>query len=161
MRRWKLFPGLILLAGVAGFWLFFTNLRLNRRPVVINNTAVPPVPTLHPDRVMQGKVLYQRFCAECHGTKLEGVADWKIPLPDGSLLPPPHNSTGHTWNHPDSLILEIVTSGGEPAHNSKMPAFKDRLAEDEMESILEFIKSKWGREEREYQWWITATGEDR
>ncbi len=74
--------------------------------------------------------------------------------------PPQHDRTGHTWHHPDSLILEITANGGDPTQNSKMPAFKDRLAEDEMESILEFIKRKWGREEREYQWWLTATGKE-
>ncbi|MBI2333057.1 MAG: hypothetical protein HYU84_13025 [Chloroflexi bacterium] len=42
------------------------------------------------------------------------------------------------------------------AYNSKMPAFKEKLTENEMIAILEFIKSKWGREEREFQWWITV-----
>jgi len=27
-----------------------------------------------------------------------------------------------------------------------------------MADILDFIKSKWGNREREFQWWITATG---
>jgi hypothetical protein len=37
-----------------------------------------------------------------------------------------------------------------------MPGFKDKLTQDQMVSILEFIKSSWKREEREFQWWITA-----
>jgi mono/diheme cytochrome c family protein len=40
-----------------------------------------------------------------------------------------------------------------------MPAFGERLSEDETTAILDFIKSKWGREEREFQWWITATSD--
>jgi len=38
-----------------------------------------------------------------------------------------------------------------------MPAFKDQLTRDEAMMILDFIKSKWGKDEREFQWWITAT----
>lgn len=125
--------------------------------VVINNTAVPPVPTLDSDRVNQGARLYARYCAECHGANLEGASDWKRSLPDGSLPPPPHDSSGHTWHHADALLLSIIANGGDPAYNSKMPAFKDKLPEGEMILILDFIKSKWGREESELQWWATVT----
>ena len=125
--------------------------------VVINQTAVPPVPTLLPDRVAQGAGLYAQYCAECHGANLEGAPGWKRPLADGSLPPPPHDSSGHTWHHPDSLLLHIIANGGDPAFNSKMPGFNDRLREDEMAMILDHIKSKWGKDEREFQWWITAT----
>jgi len=38
-----------------------------------------------------------------------------------------------------------------------MPAFKERLHDDQIMAILEFMKSKWGSREREFQWWITAT----
>jgi mono/diheme cytochrome c family protein len=126
-------------------------------PVVINDTAVPPVPTLNPDRVARGATLYAKNCAECHGANLEGAPDWKKPLPDGSLPPPPHDRSGHTWHHPDSLLLNVVANGGDPAYNSKMPAFKDKLGEEEVMAILAFIKSKWGKDEGEFQWWMTAT----
>jgi len=39
-----------------------------------------------------------------------------------------------------------------------MPAFRDRLNAADVAAILDFFKSRWGREEREYQWWMTATG---
>ena len=78
-------------------------------------------------------------------------------MPDGSLPPPPHDSSGHTWHHPDALLLSIIASGGDPATKSKMPAFKDKLTQDEMTAILEFIKSRWGEGERGFQWWMTAT----
>ena len=126
------------------------------RPVVINQTAVPPLPTLAPERVAQGEVLYTQYCAKCHGANLQGSPDWKKSLPDGSLPPPPHDSSGHTWHHSDEVLLGIIADGGDPVYNSKMPAFKEKLDEDEMIAVLEFIKSKWGREEREYQWWMTA-----
>jgi mono/diheme cytochrome c family protein len=57
-------------------------------------------------------------------------------------------------------LLDIIRNGGDRASGSRMPAFGDRLSEDEMAAILDFIKSKWGREEHEFQWWITATSDD-
>lgn len=124
--------------------------------VVINQTAVPPLPTLNPESVARGEILYARYCAQCHGTNLEGAPNWKQPLPNGSLPPPPHDGSGHTWHHSDELLISIIENGGDPAYSSKMPAFKDQLNREEIVTILDFIKSRWGREEREYQWWITA-----
>lgn len=126
------------------------------RSVVINQTAVPPLPTLNPEILAQGETLYAQYCAKCHGANLEGAPNWKQRLPDGSLPPPPHDASGHTWHHPDKLLIAITENGGDPADNSKMPAFKDQLSRQRIVAILEFIKSKWEREEREYQWWMTA-----
>jgi mono/diheme cytochrome c family protein len=126
-------------------------------PVVINETAVPAVPTLDLEWVTQGMVVYARECATCHGANLEGAPDWKESLPDGSFPPPPHDNSGHTWHHPDSLLLAIIADGGDPAYNSKMPAFRDKLTQQERRAVLEFIKSSWGRNEAEFQWWMTAT----
>jgi organic radical activating enzyme len=56
-------------------------------------------------------------------------------------------------------LISIILDGGDPAYNSKMPAFKDKLGEAEARMILEFFKSRWGQDEREFQWWVTATRE--
>ena len=145
---------LVLILGAA--FLAYRQIASANRPVVINQTAVPPLPTLKPENVAQGEILYAQYCAKCHGANLEGAANWKQRLPDGSLPPPPHDSSGHTWHHADELLISITQNGGDPAENSKMIPFKDQLSREEVVAILEFIKSKWGREEREYQWWITA-----
>jgi mono/diheme cytochrome c family protein len=158
MRRLPLrWMGIGLTVGVSLALLVFRKAPSAGSPVVINDTAVPPVPTLNPDRVAQGAALYAENCARCHGANLEGAPDWKRSLPDGSLPPPPHDRSGHTWHHPDTLLLDIIANGGNPAFNSKMPAFKNKLSEEEMRAILAFIKSKWGKDEQEFQWWMTAT----
>jgi mono/diheme cytochrome c family protein len=59
------------------------------QPVTINQTAVPPLPTLDAARLGRGDGLYAQHCSECHGTNLEGAPDWKRALPDGSYPPPP------------------------------------------------------------------------
>ena len=153
-RRIWLIAFLIIIAFAAVYFSWFT-LTVDR-PVVINQTAVPPVPTLNSERVAQGEVLYAQYCAQCHGADLKGSPTWKGLLPDGSLPPPPHDSTGHTWHHSDELLISITADGGALAYNSKMPAFKEKMTENEIIAVLEFIKSKWGRKEREFQWWITV-----
>ena len=145
---------LVLILGAA--FLAYQQTASANRAVVINQTAVPPLPTLNPENISQGEILYAQYCAKCHGANLEGAPNWKQHLPDGSLPPPPHDSSGHTWHHSDELLISITEDGGDPADNSKMTPFKDQLSREEVVAILEFIKSKWGREEREYQWWITA-----
>ena len=145
---------LVLIFGAA--FLAYQQAASANRAVVINQTAVPPLPILNPENVAQGETLYSQYCARCHGANLEGVPNWKQRLPDGSLPPPPHDSSGHTWHHSDELLISITESGGNPVDNSKMPPFGEQLTRDEIGAILEFIKSQWGREEREYQWWVTA-----
>lgn len=137
--------------------VFFIQAGTSIKPVVINNTPVPPVPTSDPARLDQGAALYAQYCASCHGADLEGAPDWKKSLPDGSLPPPPQDSSGHTWHHPDALLISIIANGGDPSSNSKMPAFDDKITPEEIRSILDYIKSKWGKDEREYQWWINKT----
>src|SRR3972149_3030512 len=157
MNRWRWLVPTALLLGLAAAAMFLLRPESAAKPVVINDTPVPPVPTLDAPRIARGAGLYAKNCAACHGPELQGAPDWKRPLPDGSLSPPPHDDSGHTWHHPDSLLLEIIANGGDPVNNSKMPAFGGELSPDEMRSILDFIKSKWGKDSREFQWWITAT----
>jgi len=126
--------------------------------ITINGLTVPPIPTLNADFVSQGEKLYARHCASCHGVKLEGALEWKTVQSDGKLPSPPHDSSGHTWHHPDDLLLTIIAEGGDPS-SSDMPAYGDVLTEEEMNAILTFIKNTWGHEEREFQWWITAKGQ--
>jgi cytochrome c553 len=145
----------ILLSGLF-FWRDQQR-KLTQAPVVINDIAVPPLPALDAVAAKRGETLYQQFCATCHGTNLQGAPDWKKPLPDGSLPPPPHDDSGHTWHHPDFLLLQIMAEGGKPLYDGVMPGFAHQLAPEDMRTILEYLKSHWSRKSREYQWWVTHT----
>lgn len=153
--RARLLAALLLLGAGAAFLTWREAYPPAGRPVVILGTPAPPLPTLDPASVARGAAAYAEFCAACHGVNLEGAPDWKVPLADGSYPPPPHDSTGHTWHHPDSLLIEIILRGGDRALGSKMPAFGDRLSRAQAVDLLNFIRSSWGVEEREYQWWLT------
>jgi mono/diheme cytochrome c family protein len=148
---------MVLVIGAGAIGLISISAFQSDSPVVINGTAVPAMPTLNSDQATQGAVLYAQSCASCHGLNLEGTLNWKKALPDGSLPPPPHDSSGHTWHHSDALLLRIIADGSDSAFNSKMPAFKDKLTVDQMRLILDFIKTRWDKDKRELQWWLTAT----
>jgi mono/diheme cytochrome c family protein len=127
-----------------------------REGVTIQGTTVPPVPTLDVEQVQEGQELYGMYCASCHGFDLEGQQDWKLLKADGSYPAPPHDSQGHTWHHPDQLLLEIIAEGGDPALGATMPGFNRTLSDDQMRAIMDYIKSHWGEEERQFQWWISV-----
>lgn len=96
----------------------------------------------------EGRALYQTHCASCHGKNLEGQPEWQIRRPDGRLPAPPHDRTGHTWHHPDDHLFRMTKYGLVPplapkGYESDMPAFGDILTDDEIWSILDFIKSTW------------------
>lgn len=105
-----------------------------------------------------GKIVYEANCAACHGTQGEGQPNWKQPGPDGKLLAPPHDSTGHTWHHPDGLLLEIIAQGGG-SPNSNMPAYADILTQAEMEAALAYIKTFWRARDLEFQTQVTNQNE--
>lgn len=88
-------------------------------------------PPLDRELVASGAELYQKNCASCHGADLSGDPNWKTPNDDGSYPPPPHDSSGHTWHHPDRMLIEIVREGGS-SPESRMPAFGDRLTDDDI-----------------------------
>jgi len=98
-----------------------------------------------------GQKLYAQHCASCHGANLEGQPDWRRRLSNGRLPAPPHDASGHTWHHPDRVLFEITKHGLVPpyapaGYQSDMPAFADRLSDDEIRAVLGFIESRWSRE---------------
>jgi len=101
-------------------------------------------------QVAQGQQVYIAQCARCHGTNLEGQPDWKQELPSGGRPAPPHDATGHTWHHADTLLFDIIKRGGQatsPAdYQNNMPAFGGVLSDDEIWAVLAYIKSTWPAE---------------
>ena len=84
-----------------------------------------------------GAKLYAASCLSCHGDrKGEG----------GTGLAPPHNRTGHTWHHPDAQLKERIFNG--TIGFGQMPAFKDKLTEEEVNAVLTFINTWWTEEQR-------------
>lgn len=97
--------------------------------------------------VARGAEVYQGQCAACHGERLEGQPDWRKRLPDGRLLAPPHDRTGHTWHHPDQQLFDITKFGSAayapPDYKTDMRGFKDDLSDRDIWAVLAYIKSQW------------------
>lgn len=124
---------------------------LGQRP-----TDLPP-PALDAAMVAKGEILYAQYCASCHRSDLSGAPNWKTPNDAGFFPPPPHDNSGHTWHHPDELLVVLIQEGLDDVP-SAMPDFVDVLTDEEILSIIEFFKSQWGEEEREFQWQVTWQG---
>jgi mono/diheme cytochrome c family protein len=109
--------------------------------------------------IVLGRSLYATHCARCHGKNLEGQPDWQTRLPNGRLPAPPHDASGHTWHHPDHVLIGITKQGLKPyagdGYESDMPAFASMLSDENIGAIIAFIKSTWPEREREYQKRIT------
>lgn len=100
------------------------------------------------DRIAAGRRVYDAHCAACHGAQLEGQANWRDRLTSGRLPAPPHDDSGHTWHHPFEVLFAITKYGLVPPHapqgyESDMPAFAQRLSDDEIWNALAYIRSRW------------------
>ena len=98
----------------------------------------------------RGRELYDTNCASCHGLNLEGQSDWQSATEDGTYPAPPHDETGHTWHHGDTMLLDYIHRGGQAVlddmgvdFTSGMPGFGDELTGDDIEAVLDYIKSTW------------------
>jgi len=108
-----------------------------------------------PPAVARGRALYAQHCAACHGARLEGQPNWQTVGPDGKVLAPPHDATGHTWQHTDAELLRLTKNSvkdvAPEGYVSDMPAFAGRLSDAQIRAILGYIKSRWPRDIRAYQ----------
>lgn len=116
-----------------------------------------PAPSVMNAQVSRGERLYDANCATCHGGPTGGgMMDY----------PPKHNASGHTWHHPDCELVEVIKTGGGPMVEMMrrmmappgaptMPAWRDKLSDDEIGDVLAYIKTMWTPQQREAQAQIT------
>ena len=106
-------------------------------------------------QVALGGRIYAAQCASCHGARLEGQADWRRPGADGLLPAPPHDASGHTWQHGDAELFDLVAHSvaniAPPGYRTGMPAFDGRLAPAEIRAVIAYIKAQWPPGVRAYQ----------
>ena len=99
-----------------------------------------------PDELSAGQTLYRNNCAVCHGPAGEGLtANWQQKDANGDFPPPPLNGTAHTWHHPLKVLFRTVREGNV-AIGGTMPAWKDKLTDDEVLLIINWVISLWSDE---------------
>ena len=98
-------------------------------------------------KVAAGKLVYQRWCAQCHGHRLQGQALWQLDDQYAGRRAPAHDQSGHTWAHSDEDLFYMTRDGRFPATSSGapsyMPAYADFLTDQQMIEVIAFIKATW------------------
>ena len=113
-----------------------------------------PITTESKIMIERGKIAYKKNCVSCHMVDLAGAVNWKEMDEDGHRKAPPLNGTGHTWHHDDQTLHAIIKYGLAKLvknYQGKMIGFEENLSDNEIDSVLAYIKSFWPKEEYEYQ----------
>ena len=99
------------------------------------------------DKARVGKHAYRLYCSSCHGRLLQGQAFWQLRDKNAYKRAPAHDESGHTWQHSDEELFHITKYGRFESTPqdwlSFMPAFKDRLTDEQILAIIAFIKRGW------------------
>ncbi len=102
------------------------------------------------EQVAQGREIFSRHCATCHGKNAEATPDWRKTDAEGNYPPPPLNGTAHAWHHSLSVLRETIQQGGIPL-GGVMPGFADKLSLEETDAVIAWFQSLWPDEL--YQAW--------
>lgn len=150
----------LIASSAGGYYLWRYGPAVFRRA----ETPSPALPTIDAEQAARGRAAYASNCSQCHGDRAEGDPNWREAQPDGTYLPPPHDSTGHTWHHSDQLLFRIIKEGGQAVYGSgeltsRMPPFGDLLTDEEIEAVIAYFKTLWGPKERDFQ--ASVTEQDR
>jgi mono/diheme cytochrome c family protein len=83
--------------------------------------------------VAEGRKIYLRHCASCHGPS--GKGDGSMALAGGT----PSNLADETWDHgsSDGEIFVVIRDGV----SSDMESYKDKLTEKQMWQLVNYIRS--------------------
>jgi len=122
-----------------------------------------PTTTLTDPVLIEGQTNYNLYCGHCHGYNGAGQVPESIQqtLDLGMLLVPAHDSTGHTWQHPDQLLIRTVRQGIQnPLAQFQMPAYGDALTDEQILGIFDYISLWWTEEQREHQGRMTEHWND-
>ena len=120
---------------------------------IVRVNAETPLSDL--DQVKSGRAIYEQHCASCHGANAEGAPNWQERDAQGELPAPPHNTEGHTWRHSNADLYKMVSKGWrDPFNKSKrltMPAFGETLAPEQIRAVIDYLKTLWTPEQRQFQ----------
>ena len=86
------------------------------------------------ESLSDGKRIYQRYCASCHGSNAEGG-------PGNDLIPAAPDLTDKEWKHgsTDGEIFSAIKNGVPPELN--MIPFGDQIKDTEIWNVVNYIRS--------------------
>ena len=100
-----------------------------------------------PDPVTQGRQVFLRICAQCHGENAAGYAN--------ELDAPALNSTEHAFHHPDQQIHDWIVNG-KLGLGRQMPPLSDQLTDGEVHAVIDYLHTLWTDEQLAAQQDITS-----
>ncbi len=103
----------------------------NSKPAVNTNAAASPAA-----ETASGAKLYSTNCAKCH--KEDGTGG-KITV-DGKTIEPDNLTAAKLAAKPDAKYVQYITDGFP---EDGMPAFKDKLSEQEIKDIIGYVRSEF------------------
>jgi len=87
-----------------------------------------------PENVAAGKEAFSHYCAACHGLDGQNTG---VPFADRMSPPVPSLASREVQSYTDGQIKQVIDYGINP---SGMPASKDILSEEEIWSIVVFLR---------------------
>jgi len=101
--------------------------------------------------VALGGEIYKAECASCHGADRAGQVGWDTLSTKENPLAPPHDGSGHTWQHPDEALFDLTKFGistiaCRTLDTDSMPKFEDVLNDRQIVAVLAYIKSGWSED---------------
>ncbi len=134
-------------------------------------SSEPPIvavrPTDSPERtaiiaadpnLQMGEAAYNLRCAHCHGYAGEGQLASTVPNTQqlGLHTVPPHDATGHTWQHPSHLIRQVILNGIQnPLDHYPMPPFEGLVSDEDVDQLIAYMSLWWTDEQRAWQTQVT------
>lgn len=113
---------------------YLSNLPGQAPDTPVPSAGAPPAP-VSPD----GKALYARWCAACHGETGRGDGPNAARLP---VKPAVHSSRDAMAARPDDSLFDTIASGGAVMNRSpRMPAFGGTLTTDEIRALVRHIRT--------------------
>lgn len=132
--------------------------------LVACSPQVMPTPTPTLDPIGQGREVFVTNCAECHGENTEGHVVEPAPALNASeyawhTCTPfgPRARRGETacaasvGVTPTGKLRQFIHDGKYSLNPVKIPAFKDKLSDEEIGLVIAYIKSLWTEEQRASQ----------
>lgn len=105
-----------------------------------------------------GEQVYNLRCAHCHGDSGEGQLASTVPntVQLGLHTVPPHDATGHTWQHPSQRLREVILNGIQnPLDLYPMPPFEGVVTDEEIDHLIAYLALWWTDEQRTWQQRVT------
>jgi mono/diheme cytochrome c family protein len=106
---------------------------MKRKILVGNKKAANPLPPM-PENIHAGQIAFSHYCFTCHGLDGQNTG---VPFAAAVAPPVPSLNSPQVQKYTDGQLESVIANGIFP---SGMPASKDLLSEEEIWSIVVYLR---------------------